>query len=129
MSETEMDPKAVEEGKGLAWLSYLGILFLVPMFTQRQNPYTMFHVRQGIVLFGVWIVGFILGILQIILHIIVSMIDIPYASCCVDLSLGLVQVAIYILALVLSIIGIIKSLSGELWKMPILGGIAEKIKL
>lgn len=129
MSETEMDSKAVEEGKGLAWLSYLGILFLVPLFTQRQNPYTMFHVRQGIVLMGVWIVGIILGILQIMLHIIVSMIDIPYASCCVDVGLGLVQVAIYILALVLSIIGIVKSLSGELWKMPVLSGIAEKIKL
>ena len=78
---------------------------------------------------GVWIVGIILGILQIIIHIIVSMIDIPYASCCVDVGLGLVQLAIYILALVLSIIGIVKSLSGELWKLPMLSGIAEKIKL
>jgi len=129
MSEIEMDPKAVEEGKGLAWLSYLGILFLVPLFSQRQNPFTMFHVRQGIVLMGVWIVGIILGILQIIIHIIVSMIDIPYASCCVDVGLGLVQLAIYILALILSIIGIVKSLSGELWKLPMLSGIAEKIKL
>ncbi|MGB9589278.1 MAG: hypothetical protein ACP5QG_04795 [candidate division WOR-3 bacterium] len=125
----DMDPKAVEEGKVLAWLSYLGILFLVPLFTQRQNPYTMFHVRQGIVLFGVWIVGFVVGILQLILHIIISMIDIPYAGCCVDLGLGVLQIAIYILALVLSIIGIVKSLSGEMWKMPMLAAIAEKIKL
>ena len=129
MSEIEMDPKAVEEGKGLAWLSYLGILFLVPLFSQRQNPFTMFHVRQGIVLMGVWIVGIILGILQIIIHIIVSMIDIPYASRCVDVGLVLVPLAIYILALILSIIGIVKSLSGELWKLPMLSGIAEKIKL
>ncbi len=125
----EIDPKAVEEGKSLAWLSYLGILFLVPMFSQRQNPYTMFHVRQGIVLFGFWIIGFIIGILQVIIHIIISMADIPYAGCCFDVGLGVVQIAIYIFALVLSIMGIIKSLAGELWKIPVLGGIAEKIKL
>ncbi|MEO0249314.1 MAG: hypothetical protein ABIN58_07155 [candidate division WOR-3 bacterium] len=129
MEMNEIDPKAVEEGKGLAWLSYLGILFLVPMLMYRQNPYVMFHVRQGIVLLGLWIVGFVIGILQIILHIIVGMIDIPYAGCCVDAGLGVVQIAVYIFALVLSIIGIVKSLGGELWKMPLLGGIAEKIKL
>lgn len=126
---SEIEPKTVEEGKGLAWLSYLGILLLVPMLTQRQNPYTMFHVRQGIVILGLWIVGFIVGILQIILHIIVGLMDIPYAGCCVDTSLGVVQIAIYLFALVLSIIGIVKSLGGELWKIPLLGGIAEKIKL
>jgi len=129
MNETEMDPKAVEEGKGLAWLSYLGILFLVPLFTQRQNPYTMFHVRQGIVLMGLWIIWFIVGILQVIVHIIVSMLDIPYASCCVDGGLGLVQLAIFLLALVLSINRHSETLSGELWKMPMLYGIAEKINL
>jgi uncharacterized membrane protein len=129
MSEIDIDAKAVEEGKSLAWLSYLGILFLVPLFVQRQNHYTMFHVRQGIVLMGLWVISFIVGILQVIIHIIVSMLDIPYASCCVDVGLGVLQLAIIIIALVLSIIGIVKSLSGELWRKPILYGIAEKIKL
>ncbi|MEO0146308.1 MAG: hypothetical protein ABIM19_05695, partial [candidate division WOR-3 bacterium] len=88
----EIDPKVIEEGKGLAWLSYLGILFLVPLFVQRTNPYSMFHVRQGMVLFGLWIVGFIVGLLELVLHAVVSIFDIPYATCCVDGGLGLIQI-------------------------------------
>jgi hypothetical protein len=47
----------VRKGKSVAWLSYLGIFFVIPLSLQRENPYTMYHVRQGITLFscGFWV--------------------------------------------------------------------------
>lgn len=36
----------------LAALSYVGILFLIPMFMQPKNAYVQFHVKQGMVVFG-----------------------------------------------------------------------------
>jgi uncharacterized membrane protein len=48
----------IREGRLLAWLSYpgiifglLGLLFLVPMFAQKENPFTRYHARQGMFLF------------------------------------------------------------------------------
>jgi len=45
-----MDDKIINEGKSLAWLSYLGILLLIPLLVNRENEYSKFHVKQGIVL-------------------------------------------------------------------------------
>ena len=44
-------PEDIERTKGLAWLSYLGFLFLVPLLVYKDSPYDKFHVNQGIVLF------------------------------------------------------------------------------
>ena len=33
----------VQQSKGIAWLSYMGLLFLIPMFVRRQSDYTRFH--------------------------------------------------------------------------------------
>ena len=130
---TEVDPKHVEEGKSMAWLSYLGILFLIPMFTQRQNPYTMFHVRQGIVLFVLELAGGVLAVLLAIVGIIIQAVlnqtNMPFVSCCVNSGVSIITLAVYAFALVMSIIGIVKALGGQMWTMPVLGGIAGKIKL
>ena len=40
----------VEMAKGTAWLSYLGILWLIPLLTMKDNAFAKFHVKQGIVL-------------------------------------------------------------------------------
>jgi uncharacterized membrane protein len=96
----------VEKGKGLAWLSYLGILWLVPLLAMKDNAFCKFHVKQGIILtilmIAVWVIGWI-----------------PI--------LGWLAVAVvYIYWLVMLIMGIINSAIGKYWKMPILGGLAAK---
>ena len=127
MNEMSFTPEEIEEGKSLAWLAYLGILFLVPMLSQKGNRFSAFHVRQGIVLLGLWVVVFLVAFLQIVLHIMLSVLDVRYLSCCVDTTLWVVQLAVMIFSLVMSIIGIVKALGGEAWKMPILGDIAQKL--
>src|ERR1700754_1359030 len=61
------DPADVEKNKVFALLSYLGILWLVPLLAAKESPFCKFHCNQGIVLsiatfviyFGVMILNFI----------------------------------------------------------------------
>ncbi len=39
--------------KGLAWLSYVGLLFLIPLFARKDSEYCKFHVKEGATLFAV----------------------------------------------------------------------------
>jgi len=94
----------IEKAKGTTWLAYLGILFLIPLLTLKDNAFAKFHVKQGIMLcilsIAIWIVGWI-----------------PF--------IGWLFLAVaYIYLVIMIIMGIVNSLGGKYWKMPILGGMA-----
>jgi uncharacterized membrane protein len=102
----------VAKGKGMAWLSYLGILWLIPLLTMKENSFAKFHVKQGIVL-DIFTVGIaiVMGILAFII---------------IGFVIGPIGFAII---LVLRIIGIIRSLQGKYWKCPMgVSALAEKFK-
>lgn len=128
----------IEAGKGLAWLSYLGILFLVPMFASKDNKFSQFHARQGMVLCIVWVAWWIVfGVLQSVFHgmafpgytpvgVLLGEVIGPqqpwYALYWIfGLILGLGLLFLWILA----IIGIIKSATGKYWRMPIFGAFVK----
>lgn len=108
-----MDQKMIEEGKGLAWLSYLGILLIVPLVVNKDNEYSKFHVKQGIILLICWI-GW--QIVSIIFNIIPVIGTIIWAG-------GL------LFLFILMVIGIINSLREKTEPLPVIGKYAEKIKL
>jgi uncharacterized membrane protein len=121
----EATEEQINEGKSIAWLAYLGILFLIPLLAHKDNPFSKYHARQGMVLFFVEIV---LGILWGILGAIAAAIAVATYSVGIGLCGGLVLVLMSLLWLavaVLAIIGIIQAVTGKFWKMPIFGGIAE----
>lgn len=104
---TQFAQQDVEATKGLAWLSYIGILFLVPMLVNKDSQYTKFHVNQGIVLFIFEIVaGIASGILSFI----------PFIGWMIS---GLLSLAL----LVLAILGIVNSLQGNAKPLPVIGNI------
>ena len=135
----EATEEQIKEGKSLAWLAYIGVaalfipfvgwiaglLFLVPMLVHKDNPFSRYHARQGMVLFFAEIaLGIVIGILWAIVA------GITYATAAwgagVCLALFWVLVVIIGLALeVLAIIGIVQAASGKFWKMPVIGHIAE----
>ncbi len=104
-----MDKKVIDEGKGLAWLSYLGLLLLIPLLVNKDNEYSKFHVKQGLVLL-------ICGIITRILWII------PVIGWVVGMVVG-------IFLLVLMIIGIVNALNEKTEPLPVIGKYAEKIKI
>lgn len=95
----------IEKGKGTAWLSYLGILWLVPLLASKDNAFCKFHVKQGIMLsilgVAIWVIAWI-----------------PFLG-------WFVGALVWLYILIMAIIGIINALSGKYWKMPLLGGLAE----
>jgi uncharacterized membrane protein len=100
----------IEEGKIWAFIGYWWILFLVPLLGKKDNKFALFHGKQGLVLFCFEVVIWILSYIPVIGWFIIG----PVGG---------------IICLILAIIGMVKSLQGIYWKMPVLGDIAEKIKI
>ena len=103
--------KDIEENKAITFLSYLGILALVPLLAKRDSKFAQFHAKQGLVLaiiiiICVWISGFIPFLGWFLLA--------PVAS---------------IGGIVLTIIGLINVANGEMKELPIIGDLAKKINL
>lgn len=94
----------IEKGKGLAWLSYLCILWLVPLLAMKDNEFCKFHVKQGIILtilsIAIWVIGWI-----------------PFLG-------WFITFIVYVYIIVMMIMGIINAASGKYWKMPLLGDLA-----
>ncbi len=91
-----------EQAKGTTWLSYLGLLWLIPMLTMKENEYAKWHVKQGIVL-DIYTVGvaIVTGILSFIL---------------IGIVIGPIA---FVIILVFRIIGIVKAVGGDYWKCPL----------
>ena len=111
-----MEKKDIEEGKGLAWLSYLGIFILIPFLVQKDNPYTKFHIKQGLILL-------ILSIGWAFIQFV--FIFIPFLR----VIIWILSYFVWIFILVLTIIGIVNSLRGKIEVLPLIGKYAEKITI
>lgn len=111
----QYDPQDIQQTRTLAWISYLGLLFLIPMFVYRNSPYTKFHVNQGIVLciFEVAVsiilrlVGAVLGFVPIVGRLVMTPLWLAYS----------------VLSLVLTVLGIVNAATGKAVKLPVIGGI------
>ena len=93
-------------------LSYIGILWLIPLLVEKNDKVVRFHVNQGIVLFIFDIIGSIaVGILSAIF------VFIPVIS-----FLGVVIASLFgILCFVLMIIGIVNAAYKSEKPLPIIG--------
>ena len=107
-----MASKEVEEGKIFAFLAYLLSIigFLIVLLAKKDNKFAMYHAKQSLVLFIVYIIGWI----------ILAFIPV----------LGWAVLPIWwILMLIFTIIGIVNALAGKEKPLPIMGKYAKKIKL
>ena len=109
-SKTSENPGAPkkEEKDLTAVLSYIGILFLVPLLAAKDNAFAQFHAKQGLVLFIAEVVTAVILWIPILGWIV-----------------GLVAWVIWV---VLSITGIMNVLAGKKTPLPIIGKFAEKFK-
>ncbi|MEN3044068.1 MAG: hypothetical protein ABDH37_02465 [Candidatus Hydrothermales bacterium] len=99
----------MENKRYIALLSYLGILFIIPLILEPNDEFVKFHVKQGIVLFVFFMIVFILGGI------------IPFIGWFVLWPIG---IFIWILLL---IVGIINALGGKKEKLPYIGKYADKL--
>jgi uncharacterized membrane protein len=99
------DDRDAQENKYTALFSYIYILFLIPLLAKRDSKFCQFHAKQGLVLF--------------VIDIIVSLF----------MWIPLVGQLLMLAVAIVSIIGIIKVLNGEYWKIPYIYEWSEKIKI
>ena len=97
--------KDIEENKTIAAIGYIWILCLIPLLLKKNSKFAQFHGKQGLVLFIVDIIGFVFF-------------WIPFFGWLLGLLL-----------IIVSIIGILKALSGGYWKIPVIGDFAKKINI
>lgn len=108
----DFDPNDIAMNKGMAVLSYIGFLFLVPMLAASNSKYAKFHVNQGIALFIVDIIyGIVLGIVSGILGAI------PFIGWIFGAVLGLLG----IIPFVFMIMGILNAATGKAKELPFIG--------
>jgi uncharacterized membrane protein len=93
----------------IAAVSYLWILSIIILLVKKDSDYVRFHARQGVVLFAISVVVGIIGIPLFFLFWLVWLIDL------------VIFVAV--------VIGFIKALGGQRYKLPVVGDLAEKINL
>lgn len=97
--------------RSFALFAYLWALVLIPLLAWGKDDFIHFHARQGLTLF---LFECTLMILAIIVPVFGPLLIFP---------LGLVA------SVVLSLFGIINVLGGRHQKLPIIGHLADKIKL
>lgn len=99
----------MDDTKIISAVGYLGILCLLPLLLKKEDAFAQHHGKQGLVLLICWVA--------------LSLVSwFPILGWMVGLFGGMALI-------VLMILGILKSLAGEMWVMPILGKYAEQIKL
>ena len=107
--EEKIQDKDIQENKIIAALGYIGILCLIPLLAKKESKFALFHGKQGLVLFIAEIITYFIFVIPVL-----------------GWTTGFILNTCWI---ILSVIGIIKASTGELWKMPVLSQYAEKIKL
>lgn len=110
----EVTPEDAEKNKVMGILAYLGILCLVPILAAKESPFAKYHGNQGLVLF----------LLEIVIWIVLFVLNIILAMLPGGLGfLGAVSALLYLAPLILLILGIINAAAGKCVPLPVIGGI------
>jgi len=104
ISEEQM----IEEGKAAAILGYVPFLCFIPLIKMRDNPFAHRHGKQGLLLF--------------LVELLALFFTFDFIS---DLFWGIILIA----AVVVAMVGILYSLQGKEFTVPVVGDLADKIKI
>jgi len=118
-STSQYSAEDINANKGMAILSYLSWLLLIPLFAAKTSPFAKFHVNQGLVLAIIetawWIVQAILS--AIFYNIFFWNLFGMYTLIKTILSL------VNLLFLALAIVGIVNAANGKAKDLPVIGKI------
>ena len=95
-------------------LSYLGILALIPLLVEKDDPEVQWHAKHGLVLMVGWIV------LSIALAILSSF---PYVGMFLGCAVGPL---LWLVILIIQIVAMLKALKGERLIIPVISEYADK---
>jgi len=96
-------------------LSYLGILCLIPLLAKKDDAEVQWHAKNGLVLFFAEIAW------------VVIRVALGYAGVGLGCLSGVVGCVIWIAFLAVAVVCIVKAVSGQRFRIPLLTDIAEKM--
>lgn len=99
--------KVIKDGMFFAVISYISFLCIVSLILKKDNEFTVYHAKHGLVFFILEVASFIISI-------------IPFLGW----LMGFFGFVIFTL---LSLWGILQALTGKYYRLPVLSEIAEKI--
>ena len=100
--------------KGITYLSYLGILALIPFMTEKDDEFVQFHAKQGLNLFIFEIIG------AVVLNILSFATSIFWF---LSIVISFISWIVYLLFLIVSIIGLVNVSKGLKTPLPDIGSI------
>ncbi len=110
-----------EQDRWVAAIGYLFFLCFFSLWKSKDSAFIRFHSRQAFLLFLSELVAFAL-----IVIIDKTVGRLPFLGLLIVI---LLQIAVYLVALMLSVMGFVKALFGERWEMPFLGPYSDKVPL
>lgn len=102
------DSQPSEERRMAAVMAYIPFLCFVPLIKMRDDKYTYFHARQGLVLFFIEIIAFVFSF--------------PHLS-------QLLWTAIIIGCIGAAVAGAFFALQGKTHSLPIIGDLANRLRM
>ncbi|MFU0833189.1 MAG: DUF4870 domain-containing protein [Oscillospiraceae bacterium] len=112
--------------KAISALSYIGILWLVGLFVDRENPNVIFHVNQGILLsIFEFALMFSIGVVKAIIQIVFGFAlgGFGLFSWMGNLFGGLLSLAGWCLVVSYIIIGVVHAVQGKKEPLPLIGNL------
>ncbi len=100
-------------------LSYLGLLALIPLLTKKDDSEVQWHAKNGLALFGAWVV---LWIISFVLGIVLRGVLAPLGC-----GITAIECVIVIGLLIVDIIAMVKAINGQRMRIPVLTDLAEKM--
>jgi len=123
ISDGESDTASVVQ-RWLAAMCYVGPLWFIPVLRREKGAFIGWHMRQGFALFFAEVV--VITLLWIVDN---TLARIPILGWVFFIVSILLQLAAFVGALILSVLGFIKSLAGEPFHIPVLEEYADKVPL
>ena len=101
------EEQEIREGRFFAVISYVSFLCIITLVLKKGNKFALYHAKQGLVLFVMEVVAFILAI-------------IPFLGC-------LIGIFGYALFLLVSLWGIMQAALGIYCRIPVVSKISQEI--
>jgi uncharacterized membrane protein len=101
----------------MALLSYLGLLFLIPLFAAPNSRFARFHANQGLVLcIALVCFGVVYGILAAVFTVV-------FYALGIYRLLSLLLLLIWAIPIIFMVLGIVNCVQGRAKELPLIGGI------
>lgn len=115
-----------QENKVIAWLAYLGLLLLIPLFVKKNSEYCKYHVKQGATLFCCELAySIVYAIIMAIIHAIFDTRILfgltVHSPVCAIFSIIFGLASIFFVVMI--VIGIVNAATGKKNELPLLGKI------